>query len=59
MAIKNSLFNRDVVSKASEFPLKTDSRVIIRARVDGIEGATTLRVGIVVIVLVIISGIPF
>lgn len=57
--IENSLFNRDVVSETTEFALKTDACVIVRTVVDGIEGAATLRVGIMVIVLASMSDTYF
>jgi hypothetical protein len=50
---ENSLFNRDIISETPKFALKTDSCGVIRTRVDGVEGAATLRVGIVVIILVL------
>lgn len=57
--LEDSLFDRDVVSETTKFALKTDARVIVWTRVDGIEGAATLRVGIMVIVLASMSDTYF
>ena len=51
----DSLLDGHVVSKPTEFTLDPNPSVVIGARVDGVEGGATLRIGVVVIILKPIS----
>lgn len=52
---ENKLFNGDVVAKSAEFSLDANSGGVVGARLDRVEGAAALGVGVVMVVLDLVS----
>lgn len=49
--MKNVLVNRDIVADAAEFSLNANPAWVVGAGLDGVEGAATLGIGVVVVIL--------